>query len=112
MAGVTLSGDEIGAAPSDVRRWLEQQFVRILGPQPALDLCSARPIAGADASHLAEPHVKSGEPNKEAAIHRRIAERAYEIWESQGRPHGCDRLHWRQAEQEIIRCDRNGSSEL
>jgi len=30
----------------------------------------------------------------------RIAERAYQIWEQQGRPHGRDLDHWLQAEQE------------
>ena len=27
----------------------------------------------------------------------RIAQRAYEIWEETGRPHGLDREHWLQA---------------
>ena len=39
-----------------------------------------------------------------AAIKRLIAERAYELWENQGRPHGCDLIHWREAEQEIMNC--------
>ncbi len=30
-----------------------------------------------------------------------IRERAYAIWEREGRPHGRDREHWRQAEAEI-----------
>jgi hypothetical protein len=33
-----------------------------------------------------------------------IAERAYEPWENQGRPRGCDLVHWREAEQEIMQC--------
>jgi hypothetical protein len=33
MAGITLSGDEIKAAPPEVRRWLEQEIVRTLSPQ-------------------------------------------------------------------------------
>jgi hypothetical protein len=36
-----------------------------------------------------------------AAIQKLIAERAYEIWENQGQPHGCDLIHWHEAEQEI-----------
>jgi DUF2934 family protein len=31
----------------------------------------------------------------------RIRQRAYEIWEREGRPHGRDREHWRQAEAEL-----------
>ena len=30
-----------------------------------------------------------------------IAKRAYEIWEAEGRPHGCDRDHWERAAQEL-----------
>jgi hypothetical protein len=37
------------------------------------------------------------EPDKEA----RIRERAYEIWVSEGRPHGRDAEHWQKAEAEI-----------
>ena len=31
-----------------------------------------------------------------------VQSRAYEIWESQGCPHGCDQEHWLQAEREVI----------
>lgn len=30
-----------------------------------------------------------------------ISRRAYELWEKEGRPEGCDRRHWLQAEQEL-----------
>lgn len=30
-----------------------------------------------------------------------ISRRAYELWESEGRPDGCDLRHWLQAEQEL-----------
>lgn len=30
-----------------------------------------------------------------------IAERAYSIWEEEGRPHGRDRAHWERAEREL-----------
>ncbi|HVY14105.1 MAG TPA: DUF2934 domain-containing protein [Rhodopila sp.] len=38
------------------------------------------------------------------AVHKLIAERAYEIWESHGRIHGYDKVHWHEAEQEILNC--------
>ncbi len=41
---------------------------------------------------------------RSAAIHKLIVERAYELWENRGRPHGCDLIHWREAEQEIMAC--------
>ena len=37
-------------------------------------------------------------------IKRLIAIRAYEMWENQGRPHGCEAIHWRQAEQDVMSC--------
>lgn len=43
-------------------------------------------------------------PAREAAIRHLIAERAYQLWESHGRPQGYDQIHWRQAEQEIMTC--------
>lgn len=33
MVGLTLSAEEIRAAPPEVRRWLEQEMVRAFGPQ-------------------------------------------------------------------------------
>ena len=36
-------------------------------------------------------------------MRRLIAERAYELW-NQGKPHGCDLINWREAEQEIMDC--------
>jgi hypothetical protein len=35
MAGITLSVDEIKAAPPEVRRWLEREVLHSLGVQPA-----------------------------------------------------------------------------
>ena len=49
---------------------------------------------------------------KEAAIKQLIAERAYELWENQGRPHGCDLIHWHEAEQEIMESLEPGQTEL
>jgi Protein of unknown function (DUF2934) len=35
--------------------------------------------------------------------HERIQRRAYELWESEGRPAGREHAHWLQAEREIAR---------
>jgi hypothetical protein len=40
-------------------------------------------------------------PIRDAAIRHLVAERAYELWENQGRPHGHDVIHWHQAEREV-----------
>jgi len=41
---------------------------------------------------------------RDEEIRKLIAVRAYEIWENHGRPHGCDAMHWREAEQDILGC--------
>ena len=41
---------------------------------------------------------------RSASIQKLVAERAYELWENHGRPHGYDAIHWRTAEQEIMEC--------
>jgi hypothetical protein len=38
-----------------------------------------------------------------AEMHEYIQRRAYELWESEGRPTGRDQAHWLQAESEIAR---------
>lgn len=42
----------------------------------------------------------------ETAQSATIAERAYHIWQEQGRPHGRDLDHWLQAEREIAESAR------
>jgi hypothetical protein len=54
MAGITLTADEIKAAPPEVRRWLELEIARTLGPQagpapagvPALVGCNLEEARG------------------------------------------------------------------
>ena len=39
-----------------------------------------------------------------------ISRRAYELWENEGRPEGCEMRHWLQAEQELSSGNRSTSS--
>jgi len=39
-----------------------------------------------------------------------IAQRAYELWEKAGRPHGQDKQHWLQAEAEVQAAIANGAA--
>ena len=41
----------------------------------------------------------------------RILQRAYEIWESEGRPHGRDKAHWFMAEAQIANGDPQPAAE-
>lgn len=44
----------------------------------------------------------------DSSKHQAIAQRAYALWEQEGRPDGRDVEHWRQAEEELARLDRKG----
>jgi hypothetical protein len=44
------------------------------------------------------------QPKRDGALHELIAVRAFELWESHGRPDGHDLTDWRQAEDEIMTC--------
>lgn len=46
---------------------------------------------------MARPAKGSGQQD----LRQRIAQRAYALWEQQGRVHGQDRAHWLQAEAEL-----------
>jgi hypothetical protein len=130
MLGVTLSAVEIEAAPPGVRRWIEQEiacmFGRLPGAEPATQTAAllssdhnvekvSKDVGGraptAEKKLATQGMVKIGSPNdrtRAEAIRNLIAVRAYELWESQGRPDGCDLINWRQAEQEIMSCMGDG----
>jgi CheY-like chemotaxis protein len=96
-------------------------------PEPAIG-SQALPLTGSDLAAISSntiPPVIDAEGNlttkgrsasdekneaaRNAAIHKLIAERAYEMWENHGRPHGYDLIDWLQAEQEIKGCLEYGS---
>jgi hypothetical protein len=45
---------------------------------------------------------ESGPQSNADALRKQIEERAYALWESDGRPHGRNLDHWLQAEAEIM----------
>ena len=66
---------------------------------PVIDYAE-RSVAARGRSGLGE----QDEAARNAAIHKLIAERAYELWENKGRPHGYDLTDWLDAELEIKGC--------
>ncbi len=124
MVWLTFSADEIKAAPPEVRRWFGQEMARMFRsshmPEPSMGtvMPSGRGVTEAHESTEAESAMKAGtrkcwtgEPAREAEIRHLVAQRAYELWENQGRPHGHDVTHWHQAEQEIMNCVRDPSTD-
>ncbi len=97
MPGICLSADEVRAAPAAVRSWLVQQL--------------GLPMPDTTMSMVPWPHqltegslgMDMPDPTGRCqSIHNLIAERAYELWENEGRPHGHEQLHWHRAESEIM----------
>ena len=54
MAGITLSPEEIKAAPPEVRRWLEQELVRTLGLRAVPAASRAPALVGCNAEEVQE----------------------------------------------------------
>ena len=129
MPGLMISAAEIRAAPSGVRVWLQQQGFWVFRESPSPDPLPTDPVSSPTQKRVVPEQQADTTKDREAAVppapvpdnnlrppaiieadarnaalHKLIAERAYEIWENQGRPHGCDLMHWLQAEQEIIAC--------
>lgn len=100
MSRLTLSIDEIAAAPPPVRFWLERKITWVLARRGMPEYRAQRAPAREEPSPTPD----------EAGIRKLIAERAYELWENQGRPQACDLIHWHQAEQEIMECVRPAST--
>src|SRR5690348_4473540 len=73
--------------------------------------CAILRIPGANRPKEVLAMGKPAQANREQMIRQLIAVRAYEIWESQGRPHGHHAAHWRQAEQDIMACLADSTSE-
>ena len=46
-------------------------------------------------------HVSSDSSGSTRTNANEVSRRAYELWEKEGRPEGCDLRHWLQAEQEL-----------
>jgi hypothetical protein len=130
MIGLMISAAEIRSAPLAVRIWLEQRSLWISGKSLAIDRLSADPAFQTRAEPEQQSEVatepESAVPTpipdenplpannaeaqaQEQALHKLIAERAYEIWESQGRPQGYDLVHWHEAEQEIMDCIKDAA---
>jgi len=70
-------------------------------PQPGKAKPSNGKVSGAR-SPSATRKPASSAPRQDD-LQRRIEQRAYELWESEGRPHGREHAHWQQAQNEIAK---------
>ena len=69
---------------------------------------SAGPAAGATPKAAAKTAVRKTRTGAAPAsdLQAQIQQRAYELWERDGRPEGRDHAHWAQAEREIAGTQR------
>lgn len=58
---------------------------------------TGKPAAAPSKAPASETHLPEAGPE----LHDRIQQRAYQIWESEGRPGGREYEHWEQAEREL-----------
>lgn len=124
MRGIALSPEEIEAAPPGVRLWLEQEIACVVGrltvSEPATrasalsssdcNVEKASEDAGERISAVVSQGMIKMDSTKAEAIRNLIATRAYELWESEGQPHGRDLINWNRAENEIMSCMEDGKS--
>ncbi|MBN2493813.1 MAG: DUF2934 domain-containing protein [Deltaproteobacteria bacterium] len=66
---------------------------------------ATKPASAGTVTARRSPGRPRAELADQAADHDRIARRAYEIWQREGRPDGQDMDHWLQAERELKRSD-------
>jgi hypothetical protein len=48
-----------------------------------------------------KPAIPAASRGRQSDLHERVRRRAYELWESEGRPAGREHDHWFQAEREV-----------
>jgi hypothetical protein len=53
------------------------------------------------ASSTTTPATPAASRSRQNDLHERVRRRAYELWESEGRPAGREHDHWFQAEREV-----------
>jgi hypothetical protein len=46
-------------------------------------------------------HKPAASARHESDLQQRIQQRAYQLWESEGRPEGREQAHWQQAQREL-----------
>lgn len=73
--------------------------------QPAAK-AGARSVAGASKPAAKTVRTRAATVTAPPDLEERIGQRAYELWESEGRPDSRDQAHWQQAEMEITKARR------
>jgi hypothetical protein len=83
------------------RSMFEKEQIRSAGAKP-----KRSKAAGASAATKARASRAAGDKPAASARHesdlqQRIQQRAYQLWESEGRPEGREQAHWQEAQREL-----------
>jgi transcription initiation factor IIF auxiliary subunit len=82
--------------------WGATQKVGLLPTAATSTMTSVIATEGTFGTEVNAERRDEGEETSKAAIEKRIAERAYELWVNEGRPQGRDLINWSEAEREIM----------
>jgi hypothetical protein len=77
---------------------LENETARSAAAKPQ---GKAEPAPRAKKKNVTTPATRTAARRRSENMHEHIQRRAYELWESEGRPAGREHAHWLQAEQEL-----------
>ncbi len=70
-------------------------------PRPQAEASPARAVSGSSPRTAAVEAIAPA-AGRARPGHEQIAHRAYQLWESQGCPEGCDLDHWFEAERMLL----------
>jgi hypothetical protein len=82
---------------------LERRTARSAAAKPKAPAATAPKAKATGAKAAAQAAAAKPAAKRIDEMHEYIQRRAYELWESEGRPTGRDQAHWLQAEGEIAR---------
>jgi hypothetical protein len=82
---------------------LERRTARSAAAKPKASVTTAAKAKPTGAKAAAQPAPAKPAAKRIDEMREYIQRRAYELWESEGRPTGRDQAHWLQAEREIAR---------
>ena len=79
---------------------LENEQIRSAAAKPKRSKAAGATEAKARVSRTAG-HKPGASARHEGDLQQRIQQRAYQLWESEGRPEGREQAHWQEAQREL-----------
>jgi uncharacterized protein YjbJ (UPF0337 family) len=96
MSGIS---DRLSGAANEGVGKVKQSLGGLVGSEELKAKGAAQELKGG--AQTAEGNAKDAATQSSGDRERRIRDRAYELWEQEGRPDGREHAHWREAESAI-----------